>query len=122
MERHPFPNGVVGGSIPVVKSSLYLIEEENNQVGRKPRAHPPQGRILLVQGKTNGLKFTSDSLMLGLFIYLFIFLHPSHATATIGHNDVILYLFPHVINHFFNIDILDDTVASLSCWEFKDEK
>ena len=24
VERYPFPNGVVGGSIPALKSSLYL--------------------------------------------------------------------------------------------------
>jgi hypothetical protein len=27
MERYPFLNGVVGGLIPVVKSSLYLTEK-----------------------------------------------------------------------------------------------
>ena len=32
VERYPFPNGVVGGSILVVKSSLYLMG------GRKKRA------------------------------------------------------------------------------------
>ena len=42
MERYPFPNGVVGGSIPIVKSSLYLTKEFG-QAGRKPRAHPLQG-------------------------------------------------------------------------------
>ena len=26
VERYPFPNGVVGGSIPIVESSLYLME------------------------------------------------------------------------------------------------
>jgi hypothetical protein len=29
VERYPFPNGVVGGSIPVVKSSLYLTHQKN---------------------------------------------------------------------------------------------
>ena len=29
VEKYPFPNGVVGGSIPVVKSSLYLTEESS---------------------------------------------------------------------------------------------
>ena len=37
VERHPFPNGVVGGSMPPVIFSLYLTEK-TNQVGRKPRA------------------------------------------------------------------------------------
>jgi hypothetical protein len=27
VERYPFPNGVVSGSIPVVKSSLYLMRK-----------------------------------------------------------------------------------------------
>ena len=27
VERYPFPNGVVGSSIPIVKSSLYVIEK-----------------------------------------------------------------------------------------------
>jgi hypothetical protein len=27
VERYPFPNGVAGSSIPIVKSSLYLIEK-----------------------------------------------------------------------------------------------
>ena len=27
VERYPFPNGVVGGSISAVKSSLYLTEK-----------------------------------------------------------------------------------------------
>ena len=26
VERYTFPNGVVGGSIPAVKSSLYVVE------------------------------------------------------------------------------------------------
>lgn len=30
LERYPFPNEVVGGSVPVVKSSLYLTEKEKN--------------------------------------------------------------------------------------------
>ena len=28
VERYPFPNGVVGGLIPVMKSSLYLTGQE----------------------------------------------------------------------------------------------
>ena len=40
VERYSFPYEIVGGSIPTVKSSLYLMEE-TNYVGRKPRAHPP---------------------------------------------------------------------------------
>jgi hypothetical protein len=27
VEKYPFPNGVVGGSIPAVNSSLYLTEK-----------------------------------------------------------------------------------------------
>ena len=30
VQRYPFPNGVVGGLIPAVKSSLYLMEETKN--------------------------------------------------------------------------------------------
>ena len=37
-------NGVVGSSIPVVKSSLYLMEKKTSLVGRKPIAHPLPGR------------------------------------------------------------------------------
>ena len=37
-------NGVIGGLIPVVKSSLYLTEKKTSWVSRKPRVHPPQGR------------------------------------------------------------------------------
>jgi hypothetical protein len=38
MERYPFPNGVVGGSVPVMKSSLYLTEErkKENVGGQEP--------------------------------------------------------------------------------------
>jgi hypothetical protein len=43
LERYTFSYGVVGGSIPAVKSSLYLTEKTSS-VGRKPRAHPSQGR------------------------------------------------------------------------------
>jgi hypothetical protein len=45
VERYPFFNGVVGSSIHVVKSSLYLMKKNYvGYVGRKPRTHPPQGR------------------------------------------------------------------------------
>jgi hypothetical protein len=43
VERYPFWNGVVGGSSPAMKSSLYLTEK-TSEVGRKSRAYPPQGR------------------------------------------------------------------------------
>jgi len=45
VERYPFPNGVVGGLIPTLKSSLYLTGKIiKNKVGRKPRTHPaPRG-------------------------------------------------------------------------------
>ena len=43
VEGYPFPNAVVGGSILATKYSLYLMEK-TNVVGRKPRAHPLQGR------------------------------------------------------------------------------
>ena len=36
VKRYPFPNGVVGGSIPAVKFSLCLTEK-TNQISRKPR-------------------------------------------------------------------------------------
>ena len=76
MERHPFSNGLVGGSNPTVISSFYFTEK-TSQVGRKPRAHPTQGRQytlpntkrILEQGRANGLKLTSDCLT--LVIYLF---------------------------------------------------
>jgi hypothetical protein len=52
LEKYPFPNGVVGSSSHVLKSSLYLTGKIG-QVGRKPRAphrkvgslphHPPRG-------------------------------------------------------------------------------
>ena len=29
VERYPFPNGVIGSSIPVVKTSRYLTEKKN---------------------------------------------------------------------------------------------
>ena len=32
MERYPFPNGVVGGSIRAVKSSLYLTIKKSKQI------------------------------------------------------------------------------------------
>ena len=31
VERYPFPNGVVGGSIPAVKSFLYLTEKKTKK-------------------------------------------------------------------------------------------
>ena len=79
VEMYPFPNEVIGSSIPVVKISLYLTEKETSQVGRKPRAHSLQGRQLtppcikriLEQGRTNGLKFTSDCLTLVIIYLLF---------------------------------------------------
>ena len=37
-ERYPFPNGVVGGLIPAVTSSLNLTKK-TIQVGRKPRTY-----------------------------------------------------------------------------------
>ena len=43
VERCLFRDGVVGGSIPVVKSSLYLMEN-TNYVGKKPRAHSPHDK------------------------------------------------------------------------------
>jgi hypothetical protein len=67
VERYPFPNGVVGGLIPAVKSSLYLTEEEKktSQVSRKPRAHPSQGR-------TTGFKFTLDCPTLVTYLFICI--------------------------------------------------
>jgi hypothetical protein len=46
VERCPFLNEVVGGSIPVVNSSLYLTnkKKKKKRVGRKPRVHSLQGR------------------------------------------------------------------------------
>ena len=78
VERYSFPNGVVDGSIPIVKSSLYLTEEKSarevknqeptqHEVGSKP--HPaPKGFLSRVG--PNRLKFTSDRPT--LVIYLFI--------------------------------------------------
>ena len=43
MERYSFPNEVVGGSIPALKSSLYVTEKPS-YMGRKPRTHSPQGK------------------------------------------------------------------------------
>ena len=34
VERYPFPNGVVGGSIPAVKSSLYLTDNKPHLASR----------------------------------------------------------------------------------------
>ena len=44
VESYPFLNEIVGGSIPVMKSSLYLMGKKTRQIGRKPRGHSPQGR------------------------------------------------------------------------------
>ena len=44
VERYLFPNGVVGGSIPVILSTLYLTYKKTSQVSGKPRAHSTQGR------------------------------------------------------------------------------
>ena len=35
MERYPFPNGVVDGSIPFVKSSLYLTRGKKNKKNKQ---------------------------------------------------------------------------------------
>ena len=43
VERHPFPNVVVGDSTPAVKFSLCLMKK-STEVGRKPSIHPRQGR------------------------------------------------------------------------------
>jgi hypothetical protein len=42
VERYPFPNAVVGGSIPVVKSSLYLTKK--NKLGRYETNSLPTAR------------------------------------------------------------------------------
>jgi hypothetical protein len=43
VERYPFPNGVVGGSIRAMKSSLHLTGK-TSEVRRKPRTHlAPRG-------------------------------------------------------------------------------
>jgi hypothetical protein len=42
VKRYPFPNEVVGGSIPDVKSSLYLIKRIG--IGRKETKSPPTAR------------------------------------------------------------------------------
>ena len=88
LERYPFSNEVVGSLIPAVKSSLYLMDK-TSWVGRKPRAHLPQGRQqtppytkrILEQGKTNKLKFMLDYLL--LVIYLFIYYLKLHNTISI---------------------------------------
>jgi hypothetical protein len=47
VEKYPFSNRVPGGSISTIISSLYLMMEKKpkkpSEVGRKPRAHLPQG-------------------------------------------------------------------------------
>jgi hypothetical protein len=44
VERYPFLNGVVNGSIPVMKFFSLLDEKKTNKVGRKPEARPPQDK------------------------------------------------------------------------------
>ena len=43
VERYPFLNEVVGGSIPAMKASLYLTEK-TSQVGRKIKIQPQQDK------------------------------------------------------------------------------
>ena len=77
VKRYPFPNGVVGGSIPTVKSSLYLKEKKlvrhigsqeatHRKVGSKPHDAPPE--ILSMVGPTcSNSRWSAD---IGyLFIY-----------------------------------------------------
>jgi hypothetical protein len=82
VERYPFPNEVVRNTIPTMKLSPYLTEK-TSQVGRKPRAHPPQSKQqtppctkkILKQGGANRLKFTSDCLTLVIYLFLKLSLH-----------------------------------------------
>ena len=60
VERYLFPNGVIGGSILAVKSSLYLMGKLKKNKKKKK----------LGKQEANGLKFTLDYMT--LVIYLFI--------------------------------------------------
>lgn len=79
MDMYPFPNRVVGNSIPVMKSPLYLAggkldklvrnqEPTHCKVHSKP--HPAPKKKMLEQEKANILKFTSDHLTSIIFLFV----------------------------------------------------
>ena len=71
---YPFPDGVVGGSFPTVKSSLYLAEK--NQIGKQEVKSPPTTRQAVnptlhqVGSRANMLKSMSDCLMLAIHLFI----------------------------------------------------
>ena len=82
VERYPFPNGVVGGSTPVVKSPLYLMKWKLARwVGSQELIHHKEGnkshparRGFLSKVRPTG----SNSRRIAwrwLFMYLFIYLN-----------------------------------------------